>query len=84
MRFDINPETENIVSAVYNTLMRTIVPALRVCSGWGDVNPPNPKSADIINYYISKVMLFMDYLASEFFNLYYLSVYNLRVVKGTF
>ncbi|XP_026319438.1 dynein heavy chain 8, axonemal-like [Hyposmocoma kahamanoa] len=63
MMFDINPETENVVSAVYNSLMRTIVPALQVCSGWGDVNPPNPKSENIIKYYISKVLLFMDYLA---------------------
>lgn len=67
MMFDLNPETENVVSAVYNTLSRTLIPALRVCSGWGDVNPPNPKSGNIIKYYISKVMLFMDYLASETF-----------------
>lgn len=67
MMFDINPDTENVVSAVYKTLSRSIVPALESCSGWGDINPPNPKSETYIRYYKTKVMLFMDYLQSEFF-----------------
>lgn len=66
MMFDINPDSENVVSAIYKTLMRTLVPALQVCSAWGDVNPPNPKSETIIGYYRSKVMFFMNYLASKF------------------
>lgn len=66
MMFDINPESENVVSAVYKTLMRTIVPALQACSGWGDINPPNPKSDAIIKYYRSKVMVFIHYLESKF------------------
>lgn len=76
MMFNLDPETQNVVSAAYNTLMRTVIPALQVCTGWGDVNPPNPKSENIIKYYISKVLLFMDYLASEFFNVYYLSLHK--------
>lgn len=67
MMFDINPDTENVVSAVYKTLSRSILPALLSCSGWGDINPPNPKSETYISYYKTKVMLFMDYLLSEFF-----------------
>lgn len=67
MVFDINQETENVVSAVFKTLKDVYVPALETCKAWGDINPPNPKSADIIKEYISKIMLFIDYLESKLF-----------------
>lgn len=67
MSLDVNPETENVVSAIYKIMSRTVVPALQVCSGWGDINPPNPRSETMIKYYISNVMLFMDYLESELY-----------------
>ncbi|CAG9137209.1 unnamed protein product [Plutella xylostella] len=60
--FDIDQETENVVSAVFKTMMNVYVPALQACKAWGDLNPPNPKSSDIIKEYISKIMLFIDYL----------------------
>lgn len=63
--FDVNPETDNVVSAIYHTMTRVYIPALKVCKGWGDINPPNPNSATIIKTYESKIMLFVDYLASE-------------------
>ncbi|XP_047042441.1 dynein axonemal heavy chain 8-like [Helicoverpa zea] len=62
-QFDINQETENVVSGIYKTLHRVYLPALQVCKGWGHLNPPNPKSDDIVKFYISKIMLFVDYLA---------------------
>ncbi|PZC81902.1 hypothetical protein B5X24_HaOG211688 [Helicoverpa armigera] len=61
--FDINPESANVVSGIYNTMTRVYMPALNSCQGWGDINPPNPNSKDIIKTYISKIMLFNDYLA---------------------
>ncbi|VVC98542.1 unnamed protein product [Leptidea sinapis] len=61
--FDINQESENIVSGIYNTMKRVYIPALGACRAWGDLNPPNPKSDDIIRTYVSKIMLFNDYLA---------------------
>lgn len=64
--FDIDQETENVVSAVFKTMMNVYVPALQACKAWGDLNPPNPKSSDIIKEYISKIMLFIDYLESKF------------------
>ncbi|KAI8438603.1 hypothetical protein MSG28_011048 [Choristoneura fumiferana] len=60
---DIDQQTENIVSAIYKTMDRVYIPALKECKAWGDINPPNPKSQDIIKTYVSKVMLFIDYLA---------------------
>lgn len=63
--FDMNQETENVVSGIYKTMKRVYVPALQACKAWGDLNPPNPKSEDIIKSYISKIMLFIDYLASK-------------------
>ncbi|CAK1540075.1 unnamed protein product [Leptosia nina] len=60
--FDMNQETENVVSGIYRTMKRVYVPALNMCKAWGDINPPNPRSAEIINTYISKIMLFSDYL----------------------
>ncbi|XP_060805314.1 dynein axonemal heavy chain 8 [Amyelois transitella] len=60
--FDMNQETENVVSGIYKTISRVYIPALQVCKAWGDINPPNPRSADIIKSYISKIMLFVDYL----------------------
>lgn len=63
--FDMNQETENVVSGIYKTMNRVYVPALQACKAWGDLNPPNPNSLDIIKAYISKIMLFIDYLASK-------------------
>ncbi|KAJ8736206.1 hypothetical protein PYW08_006862 [Mythimna loreyi] len=63
-QFDINQETDNVVSAVYKTMRRVYVPALQACRGWGSINPPNPNSNDIIKSYIAKIMLFVDYLAT--------------------
>lgn len=63
--FDVNPETDNVVSGIYKTMTRVYLPALKACQGWGDINPPNPNSDDIIKLYISKIMLFVDYLASK-------------------
>jgi hypothetical protein len=63
--FDMNPETDNVVSGIYKTMNHVYVPALSVCKAWGDINPPNPKSEDIIKTYVSKIMLFIDYLASK-------------------
>ncbi|XP_047526251.1 dynein axonemal heavy chain 8 [Pieris napi] len=60
--FDMNQESENVVSGIFRTMKRVYVPALNVCKAWGDLNPPNPRSAEIINTYISKIMLFTDYL----------------------
>ncbi|XP_034837309.1 dynein axonemal heavy chain 8 [Maniola hyperantus] len=61
--FDMNQDTENVVSGIFKTLKRVHVPAIRACQAWGDLNPPNPKSDDIIKAYISRIMLFLDYLA---------------------
>ncbi|KAJ0182474.1 hypothetical protein K1T71_001843 [Dendrolimus kikuchii] len=61
--FDMNQETENVVSGIFKTMNRVYVPALQSCKAWGDLNPPNPNSVDIIKAYISKIMLFIDYLA---------------------
>ncbi|RVE46462.1 hypothetical protein evm_008872 [Chilo suppressalis] len=61
--FDMNPETENVVSGIFKTMREVYVPALKACKAWGDINPPNPRSEDIIKTYISKIMLFIDYLA---------------------
>ncbi|CAH0727356.1 unnamed protein product, partial [Brenthis ino] len=61
--FDMNQEKENVVSGIFKTMQRVYVPALQACQAWGDLNPPNPKSKDIIKSYISKIMLFIDYLA---------------------
>lgn len=63
--FDMNQETENVVSGIFKTLNLVYVPALQACKAWGDINPPNPNSVDIIKSYISKIMLFIDYLASK-------------------
>ncbi|XP_045497912.1 dynein axonemal heavy chain 8 [Colias croceus] len=60
--FDMNQESENVVSGIYRTIKRVYIPALNVCKAWGDLNPPNPRSSDIIKTYISKIMLFSDYL----------------------
>ncbi|XP_045484350.1 dynein axonemal heavy chain 8 [Pieris rapae] len=60
--FDMNQESENVVSGIYRTMKRVYLPALNVCKAWGDLNPPNPRSSEIINTYISKIMLFTDYL----------------------
>ncbi|KAJ8735702.1 hypothetical protein PYW07_007322 [Mythimna separata] len=60
---DMNQETDNVVSGICKTMQRVYIPALKTCRGWGDINPPNPHSTDIINTYISKLMLFVDYLA---------------------
>lgn len=62
----MNQETENVVSAIYKTMSRVYIQALTVCKAWGDLNPPNPNSTDITKSYISKIMLFIDYLASKF------------------
>lgn len=62
---DMRKDTDNIVSGIYNTLERVFLASLEQCKGWGDLNPPNPKSEEIINFYISKIKLFIDYLASE-------------------
>ncbi|CAH0592601.1 unnamed protein product [Chrysodeixis includens] len=62
-QFDINQETANVVSAVYKTMHRVYVPALKACKAWGDINPPNPFSDEIIRRYILKIMLFVEYLA---------------------
>ncbi|XP_075973556.1 dynein heavy chain 8, axonemal kl-3 [Anticarsia gemmatalis] len=61
--FDVNQDTENIVSGIFRTMQSVYIPALNACRAWGDINPPNPKSQDTIKYYISKIMLFVDYLA---------------------
>nr|XP_026487863.1 dynein heavy chain 8, axonemal-like [Vanessa tameamea] len=61
--FDMNQETENVVSGIYATMQRVYVSALQACQAWGDLNPPNPKSEEKIKTYISKIMLFIDYLA---------------------
>lgn len=63
--FDINQETENVVSGIFNTMRRVYMPALLVCKAWGDINPPNPHSEEIIKFYISKMKLFLDYLESK-------------------
>ncbi|KAL4712627.1 hypothetical protein ACJJTC_007924 [Scirpophaga incertulas] len=61
--FNMNPETDNVVSGIYKTMSNIYAPALQVCKAWGDINPPNPRSDDIIRTYVSKIMLFFDYLA---------------------
>ncbi|KAJ8736205.1 hypothetical protein PYW08_006861 [Mythimna loreyi] len=61
--FDINQETDNVVSGICKTMQRVYIPALKMCRGWGDINPPNPNSSDIIRTYVSKFVLFVDYLA---------------------
>lgn len=68
--FDFNQETENVVSGIYKTMNLVYVPALKACKAWGDINPPNPNSVDIIKSYISKIMLFIDYLASKLLSLH--------------
>ncbi|CAB3256562.1 unnamed protein product [Arctia plantaginis] len=60
---DMRKETDNIVSGLYKTLERIFLASLEQCKGWGDLNPPNPKSEEMIKYYISKIKLFIDYLA---------------------
>nr|XP_037867096.1 dynein heavy chain 8, axonemal isoform X3 [Bombyx mori] len=60
---DMNQETENVVSGIFKTMDRVYIPAIKCCKAWGDLNPPKPNSEDIIKTYISKVMLFIDYLA---------------------
>lgn len=65
----MNQETENVVSGIFKTMNRVYVPALQVCKAWGDINPPNPRSQDIIKTYISKIMLFIDYLESKLFKI---------------
>ena len=60
----MNQETDNVVSGICKTMQRVYIPALKACEGWGDINPPNPKSDEIIKRYISKFVLFVDYLAS--------------------
>ncbi|XP_041975311.1 dynein axonemal heavy chain 8 [Aricia agestis] len=60
--FDMNQKTGNVVSGIFNTFRDVYVPALKNCGAWGDLNPPNPKSRDVISAYISKIMLFIDYL----------------------
>lgn len=62
--FDVNQETENVVSATDTTMALVYMPALHTCSAWGDINPPNPRSEDIIKEYISKIELFVEYLSS--------------------
>ncbi|KAL0851104.1 hypothetical protein ABMA28_006975, partial [Loxostege sticticalis] len=61
--FDMNQESENVVSGIYKTMNRVYIPALQNCKAWGDINPPNPRSEEIIKFYVSKIMLFIDYLA---------------------
>lgn len=61
----MNQECENVVSGIFKTMKRVYIPALNVCKAWGDINPPNPRSTEIINTYISKIMLFSDYLESK-------------------
>lgn len=61
----MNQETGNVVSGIYKTMINVYVPALQACKAWGDLNPPNPRSADTIQMYISKIMLIVDYLASK-------------------
>ncbi|KAJ2947929.1 hypothetical protein O0L34_g9722 [Tuta absoluta] len=63
MVFNINQETENVVSAVHKSFNRVLISALKTCKAWGDLNPPNPRSEETIKFYISKIMLFLDYLA---------------------
>ncbi|XP_022821404.1 dynein heavy chain 8, axonemal-like [Spodoptera litura] len=62
MLLDINQETENVVSSIFKIMKRAYIPALQACQGWGRLNPPNPKSQEIIKSYISKIMMFVDYL----------------------
>ncbi|KPJ08753.1 Dynein heavy chain 8, axonemal [Papilio machaon] len=59
---DISSEKDNVVSGIYKTMVQVYIPALKECQAWGDLNPPNPRSGDIIPSYISKIMLFIDYL----------------------
>ncbi|KPI94920.1 Dynein heavy chain 8, axonemal [Papilio xuthus] len=59
---DISSEKDNVVSGIYKTMVQVYIPALKECQAWGDLNPPNPRSGDIIPAYISKIMLFIDYL----------------------
>lgn len=61
----MDPDTQNVVSSIYNTLKKIYMPSLRVCKAWGDLNPPNPNSVDVIKSYISKMMLFVNYLQSK-------------------
>lgn len=61
----MNQESENVVSGIYKTMNRVYIPALQNCKAWGDINPPNPRSEEIIKFYVSKIMLFIDYLASK-------------------
>lgn len=60
----MNPETDNVVSGICKTMQRVYIPSLKKCQAWGDINPPNPNSDEIIKKYISKIVLFVDYLAS--------------------
>ncbi|CAH1639832.1 unnamed protein product [Spodoptera littoralis] len=62
MLLDINQETENVVSSIFKIMKRVYIPALQACQGWGCLNPPNPKSQETIKSYISKIMMFVDYL----------------------
>lgn len=75
----MNQETENVVSGIFKTMQRVYVPALQACQAWGDLNPPNPKSKDIIKSYISKIMLFIDYLASEFTKFYIILILTITI-----
>ncbi|XP_061708954.1 dynein axonemal heavy chain 8 [Cydia pomonella] len=60
---DMDQERENVVSGVFKMLTSAYVPALKACKAWGDINPPNPKSDDMIKTYLSRMNLFFDYLA---------------------
>lgn len=62
----MDPETENVVSGVYKTMKRVYMPALHACKAWGDLNPPNPNSVNIIKTYVSKILLFIKYLESTY------------------
>lgn len=63
---DMKGPKDNIVSGIFNTMNRVYVPSLKECKAWGDLNPPNPRSQDMIAYYVSKIKLFVDYLESEY------------------
>lgn len=82
--FDMNQETENVVSGIYKTMSRVYIPALQACKAWGDINPPNPRSEAIIRTYVSKIMLFNDYLASKFFRCSFCLLLHKEVVRYTY
>ncbi|GBP33368.1 Dynein heavy chain 5, axonemal [Eumeta japonica] len=53
---------KSIVAGIYDTLKRAYLPALAECKGWGDLNPPNPNSAELVKTYVSRIVLFVDYV----------------------